>query len=96
MVLGVTVTDKDLAKASLIQQVIFKKAEEMLVGKNAVPIQRVKNIDIRLAIPTATYLEAEEVAEGARANIRGLEWFNSDVSMKKYQTVVRVSTAMSA
>lgn len=91
MAFGLTVTDKDMASASLIQKAISRQAEQMLVGKNAVPIQRVKSLDIRLAIPTATYLEAAEVAEGARADFQALEWYNTDVSMKKYQTVVRIT-----
>lgn len=89
MVLGVTVSEKNIVDA--LQKAIFKKAEEMLVGKNAVPIQRIKNIDVRLAIPKATYLEAKKVAEGAVADVQSLEWFHSNVSMEKYQCHVRVT-----
>jgi len=91
MVVGITVTDDAMRKASIIQKAIFKKAEELLVGKNAVPIQRVNNIDIRLALPKATYLQAQEVAEGARADMQTVEWFNTNISMSKYQAHVLVT-----
>jgi len=91
MVLGVTVTDAEMRKISAIQQAIFKKAEELLVGKNAVPIQRIKSLDIRLAIPKAAYLEAKKVAEGAVADVETIEWFQANFSMEKYQCHVRVT-----
>ena len=91
MVLGITVSDVELRKISAIQKAIFKKAEELLVGKNAVPIQRIKSLDIRLAIPKAQYIEAKKAAEGATVDAESIEWFHANFSMEKYQCRVRVT-----
>lgn len=91
MVLGVTVSDPELRKMSALQQAIFRRAEELLVGKNAVPIQRIKNLDIRLAIPKAAYIEAKKAAEGATVDYETLEWFHANFSMEKYQCRIRVT-----
>jgi len=81
----ITTTELPIAKMNILEQVVRKTAERLLVGKNAVPIQRVTNLDVRLAIPKATEITAEEVEEGALAEIRSLEWFNANTSLQKYQ-----------
>lgn len=85
MVLGISTSDEALKIGYAIQEAIFRKADEMLVGKNAVPIERVNNIDVRLAIPTVPSLEAQKVAEGAVADLQAVTWFLVNTSMDKYQ-----------
>lgn len=83
--LGHTTTEIAIAKQRILEQVVKRTAERLLVGKNAVPIEQVSNLDIRLAIPKATEITAEQVEEGAVAQIRNLGWFNANASMEKYQ-----------
>ena len=89
--LGESTTEIAIAKQRILEQIVRRTAERLLVGKNALPIQRVQNIDIRLAIPKSTEIVAERVEEGAVAPIKNLGRYNANASMEKYQCHILIT-----
>jgi len=85
---GVTTSDADISIENIIKQIVYQKADEMLLASKAVPQQGLGGLDYKFVIPESWYLEAEEVAEGARAGIKNMPTFEISGSMKKYQIPV--------
>lgn len=81
----VTTTDKSILKADIIRQIVDRKAETMMTGKNAVMMEDMESLDIKFNVPTAIYFEPEEVAEGAGGPKSVLKWFDVAASLKKYE-----------
>jgi len=86
-----TTSDIDIIKAEVLRDVVYKRAEELLVGKNAIPVRGIRSLDIKLSVPTATYLEPDKVAEGSLADVKELTWMDITGSLEKYQGVVRIT-----
>jgi len=88
---GVTTSDKNIVKRDIIKKVVYKKAEEMLVGKNAIPLESSDALDLKFVIPKETSFTPSKVAEGARAKRKRLEWFEVSQYLEKYQTEVLIT-----
>lgn len=86
-----TVSDKAILKKDIIRDLVYLKAEELLVGKNAMVMMPVDGLDVKFDIPTTTKLTPEEVAEGAVANLQKLTFFQVTATLKKYQTRVLIT-----
>lgn len=85
---GLTTSDADISLENIIKTIVYQKADEMLLAKNAIPQQSIAGLDYKFVIPESWYLEAEEVAEGARAGVKNMPTFEISGSMKKYQIPV--------
>jgi len=88
---GVTTSDKNIVKRDIIKKVVYKKAEEMLVGKNAIPLENSDALDLKFVLPKETAFTPSKVAEGARAKRRRMEWFEVSQYLEKYQTEVLIT-----
>lgn len=93
---GVTTSDSDIALENIIKEIVYQKADEMMSGKNAIPVRGTPGLDYKFVIPQNWYLEAEEVAEGARADIKNMPVFEVSGSLKKYQIPVFVNDEVKA
>ncbi len=88
---GVTTSDKDIVKREIIKRVIYKKAERMLVGANAIPLENSDALDLKFSLPKQTEFKAEKVAEGSRGIRRQLKWYEVQKYLDKYQTEVLIT-----
>lgn len=93
---GVTSSDADISLADIVKQIVYQKADEMMQGKLAVPMQSMRGLDYKFVIPENWYLDAEEVAEGARAGVKNLATFEISGSLKKYQIPVFINDEVKA
>jgi hypothetical protein len=85
---GVTTSDADISLENIIKQIVYQKADEMLLSSKAIPQQGLAGLDYKFVIPESWYLEAEEIAEGSRAGIKNMPTFEISGSLKKYQIPV--------
>ncbi len=88
---GVTTSDKNIVKREILKRVIYKKAERMLVGANAIPLENSDALDLKFTLPKQTEFKAEKVAEGARGTRKRLEWYEVQKYLEKYQTEVLIT-----
>lgn len=86
-----TVSDKAILKKDIIRDLVYLKAEELLVGKNAMVMMPVDALDIKFDIPSTTRFTPDEVAEGAVADYQKLTFFQIYANLKKYQTRVLIT-----
>lgn len=93
---SVTSSDSDIALENIIKTIVYQRADEMLAGKAAVPMQSTPGLDYKFVIPKSWYLEAEEISEGSRANVKNMETFEVSGSLKKYQIPVFMNDEVKA
>lgn len=86
-----TTSDKDILKKEILRQMIEVRAEELMVGKELVPIDMMDALELKMALPKVTRFDPEQIAEGALANYQMLEWFETVQVMKKEQTRIMVT-----
>lgn len=86
-----TVSDKDILKKDIIRDLVYLKAEELLVWKNAMVMMPVDALDVKFDIPTSTRFTPQEVSEGAVADMSRLQFFQIYANLKKYQTRVLIT-----
>lgn len=88
---GATTSDKNILKREIVKKVIYKKAEQMIVGANALLMESADALDLRFSLPKETAFTAEKSAEGARVKRSRLEWFEINKIMEKYQCDVLIT-----
>jgi len=88
---SVTTSDKDILKMEIMRQIIEARAEELMVGKELVPVETMNSLELKMMLPKVTRFDPEEIAEGALANYQMLEWFETSQTMKKEQTRIKVT-----
>jgi hypothetical protein len=93
---GITASDSDIALENVIKEIVYQKADQMMAGKNAIPVKGTPGLDYKFVIPTSWYLEAEEISEGARANVKNMPTFEVSGSLKKYQIPVFMNDEVKA
>ena len=93
---GVTSSDGDIALASVIKEIVYQKADEMMAFKNAIPMKGTPGLDYKFVIPESWYIEAEEISEGSRADIKNMPVFEISGSLKKYQIPVFINDEVKA
>ncbi len=86
-----TVSDKAILKKDILRDLVYLKAEELLVGKNAMVMMPVDALDVKFDIPTATRFTPQEVDEGAVADYQKLKFFQVYANLAKYQTRVLIT-----
>lgn len=85
---GITSDSQNTALAAIIKQIVYLKADAMLVFKDAIEMQGLPNLDYNVVLPETWYLEADEAAEGARVDVKNLRFHEVKGSMKKYQVPI--------
>jgi len=75
----------------LISTYVLRKADELLVGKQMIPVEDVNALDIIVSYPSASELVAQKVAEYGSADFQAVTWSDIKGSLDKYQVKVRVS-----
>jgi len=93
---GVTSSDSDIALENILKEIVYQKADEMLAGKQAIPMKSTPGLDYKFVIPENWYLEAEEISEGSRANIKNMKTFEISGSLKKYQIPIFMNDEVKA
>jgi hypothetical protein len=86
-----TTSDKGIIKPDLIKELVFLRAEELMVGAQAVPVTPMGALELKLQMPKLTRFDPEEIAEGALSAYQMLEWFTTSNTMKKEQTRVLIT-----
>jgi len=86
-----TTSDTDMIKADILRKVVYKAADGMLMGKNALPLESISVLDIKYSLPEAVMLTPQQITEGELADIQNLEWFDVTGTLLKYQTVIRMT-----
>lgn len=86
-----TTSDKGILKQEVLRQVVYQRAEELMVFKAAVPLQNMDTLEFKMTLPKVTRFTPEEVAEGALANFQMMEWFETNGTMKKEQVRILVT-----
>lgn len=79
---GVTTSD-DEAKKEILREIVYLKAEELMVWKNAVVMQGMDALELKLMLPKTKRIDPQKNAEGARGRYRKSEWFNISEVMEE-------------
>ena len=79
---GVITSDDD-AKKELLREIVYLKAEELMVWKNAVVMQGMDGLELKLMLPKTKRIDPQKIAEGARARYRKVDWFTINEVMEK-------------
>jgi len=88
---SVTTSDREMLRMDIMRELLYKQADELLVMKNAVNMMAIGNLDVKFDIPTTTRIAPEQISEGSLAGISKLDFFQTPISMLKYQTRIRVT-----
>jgi len=86
-----TTSDKNIFKAEVLRQRIEVRAEELMIGKDLIPVETMSALELKMILPKVTRFDPEEIAEGARAGYQMFEWFETTQVMKKSQTAIKVT-----
>lgn len=82
---GETTTDTDMIDEPVEKQVLFQRAEDLLVGKNAVELVNTDNLNYLYSIPENTKTTPQEIQEMALADYDNLEFFEISGRLRKWQ-----------
>jgi hypothetical protein len=86
-----TTSDKDILKKEILRQLIEVRAEELMVGKQLIPIDTMDALELKMTMPKLTRFDPTEVAEGALSPYNIFEWFDTTQVMKKEMTRIKVT-----
>jgi len=86
-----TTSDKDILKKEILRQLIEVRAEELMIGKELVPIDTMDALELKMTLPKVTRFDPEEIAEGALSGYQMMEWFDTTQVMKKEQTRIKIT-----
>lgn len=86
-------SDKDILKAELIREWVYKEAESLLVAKVAVPETPMGTLDMKFIAPrqTAEDFPVQQGAEGTRADYIRPSFYEWYQTMEKWQQAVMVT-----
>jgi hypothetical protein len=88
---GETTSDREILKRDILKRVIYKKADQLMTGKDIIVIQNMDALDLKLKMPATTRLTPQRIAEGAKGRMQTIEWFDVNETMNKEQTRVMVT-----
>lgn len=88
---SVTSSDRDILKKDILRELVYRRAEELFVFKNAVVEMPVDALEAKFDIPKVTRFTPEQVMEGAVAGMQQLGFYQVTASLQKYQTRVRIT-----
>lgn len=86
-----TTSDKDILKKEILRQLIEVRAEELMIGKELIPIDTMDALELKMTLPKVTRFDPEQIAEGGLASYQMLEWFDTTQVMKKEQTRIKIT-----
>jgi hypothetical protein len=85
---GATTSDLDILKMQLAQKVVYKAAQNRMVGANACIMETMSVLDIKMSLPKVKMLLPERIKEGSGARLQKMEWFDVNETMEKEQVRV--------
>lgn len=85
---GITSDSASPTLAAIIKQIVYLKADAMLVFKDAVEMQGIQTLDYNVVLPESWYLQADEASEGSRVDVKNLKFFEQKGSLRKYQVPI--------
>jgi hypothetical protein len=88
---AVTTSDKSILKTELLRKIVYAQAEELMVGKQAINLEGMDALELKLTLPKVTRLDPEEVSEGALANYQSMEWYDVSKILRKEQVRVLIT-----
>ena len=90
------ITSDDEAKKELLREIIYLKAEELMVWKNAVVMQGMDGLELKLMLPKTRRIDPQKIAEGARARYRKVDWFTISEVMEKESVELMITDEANA
>lgn len=90
------ITSDDEAKKELLREIVYLKAEELMVWKNAVVMQGMDGLELKLMLPKTKRIDPQKIAEGARARYRKVDWFNINEVMEKESVELMITDEANA
>lgn len=91
-----TVSSDAIIEADIIRQIIFRRAEEIMVGKEALEVTPIAGLDYKFQFPDQVYFDPTQIAEGSKAGYSNLTWTTVSGSLNKYQTRVLLTDEVNA
>lgn len=88
---GPTTSDANILKSEILRQIVYLRAEELMVFKNALPLETMNSLEIKLTMPKIRRFDAEEIAEGALSSYQMMTWFDVTAALHKEQIRVLVT-----
>lgn len=88
---GPTTSDANILKTEVLRQIVYLRAEELMVFKNALPLESMNSLEIKLTMPKIRRFDAEQVAEGALSSYQMMTWFDVTAALHKEQIRVLVT-----
>jgi hypothetical protein len=88
---GVTTSDLEILKQQLALRVVYKAAQNRMVGTNACIMENQSMLDIKMTLPKVKMLLPQRIKEGSGSNLQKMEWFNVDETMEKEQVRILVT-----
>jgi len=90
------ITSDDEVKKELLREIIYLKAEELMVWKNAVVMQGMDGLELKLMLPKTRRIDPQKIAEGARARYRKVDWFTISEVMEKESVELMITDEANA
>lgn len=88
---GVTTSDLEILRQQLALRVVYKAAQNRMVGSNACIMENQSMLDIKMTLPKVKMLLPERIKEGSGAKLQKMEWFDVNETMEKEQVRVLVT-----
>ncbi len=88
---GATTSTTDMYKQDILRELIYTKADKMLMGKYACVMKDSKVIDLKFDLPKSTRISSQVVGEYSLADKSRIEFYQVPVSLEKRQTIVTIS-----
>lgn len=82
---GSTSTDTAMIEEETIRQIVFPRAEEMLVGKSAVEMQGLTQLNWLMSCPKKQVSTPQDIQELAGADFDNIEFFEKSGRLTKWQ-----------
>ena len=90
------ITSDDEARKELLREIVYLKAEELMVWKNAVVMQGMDGLELKLMLPKTKRIDPQKIAEGARGRYRKVDWFNINEVMEKESVELMITDEANA
>ncbi|MCK9326304.1 MAG: hypothetical protein M0P69_12500 [Bacteroidales bacterium] len=90
------ITSDDEAKKELLREIVYLKAEELMVWKDAVVMQGMDGLELKLMLPKTKRIDPQKIAEGARARYRKVDWFTINEVMEKESVELMITDEANA
>lgn len=86
-----TTSDKNILKQEILRQVVYQRAEELMVFNQAMPMNNMDSLEFKMTLPKSTRFDPEAASEGSLPAFQMLEWFETSGTMKKEMVRILVT-----